>query len=337
MTSTSLKFSSIMHGDMVHDIAFDFYGRRLATCSSDQQIKICDIDEESGEPHESAKIENAHQAAIWRLSWAHPEFGQLIASCSHDTSVHIWEEQESVTIRDKERRWQKKAQLSDSKCSVRDVKFAPRHLGLKLATASADGFVRIYEATDVFTLNYWPLQDSFQVEKVTGSDRDSDLGLRCLSWNDSPFENAKLVVGGYSRKAAIWTCDNSGAWRMEVALGEHSAAVSDVAWAPNMGRSYHLIASADTSSTFKIHTIDRRENGVLELTSTQDLCVDQDVGEPLPGGGRRASSVWRVAWNATGTVLSTSSDSAVDLWRRNFEGVWERCQSMGTAHADGQL
>jgi len=320
--STSLKYRNILHGDMVHDIAFDFYGRRLATCSSDQQIKICDIDEENGDPKESSVIKNAHQAAIWRLSWAHPEFGQLLASCSHDTSVHIWEEQESVTMRDKETRWQKKAQLSDSKCSVRDVKFAPRHLGLKLASASADGFVRIYEATDVFTLNYWPLQDSFQVEKVTGSDRDSDLGLRCLSWNDSPFEPAKLVIGGYSRKAAIWTCDPNGSWQMECSLGEHTSAVSDVAWAPNMGRSYHLIATADTSNTFKIHTI-KRESGALSLESTQELSVDDD------GLGRKGS-VWRVAWNATGTVLSTSSDNAVDLWRRNFDGEWERVQSMAT-------
>ncbi len=55
-------------------------------------------------------------------------------------------------------RWQKKAQLSDSKKSVNDVKFSPRYLGLKIAAASADGMVRIYEASDVFSLNYWPLQ-----------------------------------------------------------------------------------------------------------------------------------------------------------------------------------
>lgn len=48
--------------------------------------------------------------------------------------------------------------MSESKRAVNDVKFAPRNFGLKLATASADGFVRIYEANDVFSLGYWPLQ-----------------------------------------------------------------------------------------------------------------------------------------------------------------------------------
>ena len=34
----------------------------------------------------------AHQGSIWRLSWAHPEFGQIIAACSFDNCVSIWEE-----------------------------------------------------------------------------------------------------------------------------------------------------------------------------------------------------------------------------------------------------
>jgi nucleoporin SEH1 len=30
----------LAHDDYVHDIAFDFYGKRIATASSDQKIKI---------------------------------------------------------------------------------------------------------------------------------------------------------------------------------------------------------------------------------------------------------------------------------------------------------
>ena len=147
------------HDDVVHDISFDFYGRRLATCASDKRIKVWDLVDETGE-WTCYDIPRAHNDSIWRLSWAHPEFGQLIASCSEDKSICIWEEQESVThLKTEQRdRWQRKVQLSDSKKSVNDVKFAPRHLGLKVAAASADGTVRIYEATDVFSLNYWQLQ-----------------------------------------------------------------------------------------------------------------------------------------------------------------------------------
>jgi nucleoporin SEH1 len=146
------------HGDVVHDISFDYYGNRFASCSSDRCIKVWDLD--ANGTWSSCDIPRAHQDCIWRLSWAHPEFGQLLASCSEDKSVNIWEEQEVVNSGDGEAKgkWQKKVQLSDSKKSVNDVKFSPRYLGLKLATASADGMVRIYEASDVFSLNYWPMQ-----------------------------------------------------------------------------------------------------------------------------------------------------------------------------------
>ena len=31
---------SLKHDDFVHDVQFDHYGRRIATCSSDQNIKV---------------------------------------------------------------------------------------------------------------------------------------------------------------------------------------------------------------------------------------------------------------------------------------------------------
>ena len=31
---------SLKHDDFVHDVKFDYYGRRIATCSSDQNIKV---------------------------------------------------------------------------------------------------------------------------------------------------------------------------------------------------------------------------------------------------------------------------------------------------------
>lgn len=28
------------HKDLIHDVAYDFYGERMATCSSDQYVKV---------------------------------------------------------------------------------------------------------------------------------------------------------------------------------------------------------------------------------------------------------------------------------------------------------
>ncbi len=51
----------------------------------------------------------------------------------------------TVDSRTSSRTWKKQGRLVDSRDSVQDIQFAPRHLGLKLATCSADGRIRIYE------------------------------------------------------------------------------------------------------------------------------------------------------------------------------------------------
>lgn len=54
------------------------------------------------------------------------------------------------------KRWVKKAVLSESTRSpVQDVKFAPKHVGFKLATGTKDGIVRIYECMDITNLSHW--------------------------------------------------------------------------------------------------------------------------------------------------------------------------------------
>lgn len=481
------------HNDVVNDISFDFYGRRFATCSLDKHIKIWALKEDASADStaggagvsrgvhaikdaaaaansnltnlhsqptahwSSFDIPSAHQNAIWRLSWAHPEFGQLLASCSDDHTVGIWEEQEVITRTKKideqpivnnnsnrtkmstsrtvtssaslsatvestssskfreidtsslsaggggggggaalsstvqsqitatsvsapahqaaakvaaakdSSRWMRKATLSDSKKAVRDVKFAPRHLGLMLACASADGTVRVYEATDVFSLNFWQLQHTVQVERtvnifsdstssvvtsvassssgaasisttsstpvsVFGGNLDantsqasapdvmgeSEQGLTCLAWNLCPFEPAKLAVGGYSGRAVIISLEDSK-WVEECSLGDLSGGViHDIAWAPTMGRNYHQIATTSREAGFKVHTLHRTttgSSGKLEYSKTQSV--------------ESTSVIWRVAWNATGTVLATSSeDGTLALWRTNYMGEWRIVQTL---------
>ena len=66
------------HGDMIHDISYNYFGNRMVTCSSDQNMKIWDLDEESN-TWKCSNCFQAHRATIWRVDWAHPEFGQVIA------------------------------------------------------------------------------------------------------------------------------------------------------------------------------------------------------------------------------------------------------------------
>ncbi|KAJ3074600.1 epoxide hydrolase, soluble (sEH) [Podochytrium sp. JEL0797] len=139
------------HADLVHDISYDFHGDRIATVSSDQKIKVFRVDGKS-EGWVLNDAWKAHDCSITTVSWAHPEFGNVIATCSLDRTVKIWEEQEHEQFVSG-RRWKLKATLTESRGGVHGVEFAPSHLGLKLATCSSDGWVRIYEAVDVMNLS----------------------------------------------------------------------------------------------------------------------------------------------------------------------------------------
>ena len=172
------------HRDLIHDVAFNLYGNQLATCSSDQTIKVWSLNSDTND-WECTGSWKSHSGSVWKVTWAHPEFGHIIAACSFDRTASIWEEipseVPSIPIPSQQGdpdnqggfHWIKRTSLVDSRTSVTDVKFAPKILGLVLATCSADGIIRIYEATDIMNLSQWSLQHEIHI-KVAAS---------CLSWN----------------------------------------------------------------------------------------------------------------------------------------------------------
>ncbi|XP_008592698.1 PREDICTED: nucleoporin SEH1, partial [Galeopterus variegatus] len=184
---------------------FDFHGRRMATCSSDQSVKVWDKSE-SGDWHCTASWKT-HSGSVWRVTWAHPEFGQVLASCSFDRTAAVWEEivGESNDKLRGQSHWVKRTTLVDSRTSVTDVKFAPKHMGLILATCSADGIVRIYEAPDVMNLSQWSLQHEISCK----------LSCTCISWNPSSSR-------AHSPMIAVGSDDSSPSAMAKVQIFEYN-------------------------------------------------------------------------------------------------------------------
>ncbi|TEB19210.1 WD40 repeat-like protein [Coprinellus micaceus] len=161
------------HGDLVTDAVYDFYGLRLATCSLDQRIKVWRL-EESGGTWSVEDDWKAHDAPVSKLSWAHPEFGSIIASGSFDRTVKDMGANPISTMpplpayggSPSSSRWVERASLYDARGTIRAVEFAPHHFGLKLATIATDNILRIYECLEQPTLSSWQLIDEIDIANI---------------------------------------------------------------------------------------------------------------------------------------------------------------------------
>ncbi|KAL7547570.1 hypothetical protein ACHAWF_010864 [Thalassiosira exigua] len=361
------------HLDYVLDMAFDYYGRRFATSSSDRTVRVWDLNPDGNWMSSALGGNNtnewqAHRGAVHRISWAHPEFGQLLATAGADHAVIIWEEREGgfKSLATPERsadgfldtsagatnttntgssggtgegasRWVNKATLSDARRAVTAVEFAPRHLGLRIASGSADGVVRIYEAMDTMNLNHWKLEAEIEdnpdinepgrMSAVDNLSSNENMGVSSLSWCSGRFEPATLVVGLSSGRVSVYRYDDGQrAWLEAIRLPGHATSsgvprgVLDVAWAPNVGRSYHLIATCGKDNQLKVHRVKRGRGtkGDVDRNGSQSSLTYEGT-EVLD-----QSQAWRCKWNVTGTVLASSGDGGmVKLWKSDFQGRWK--------------
>lgn len=352
------------HEELIHDVKYDFYGRQVATASSDQHVKVFDLDTPT-----STWVLNdlwkAHDSLVVKVSWAHPEFSsfKMLALCSYDRTVKIWQEMPDE-LHGSGRRWIKLVTLAvESFGPIYDVAFAPPHLGLKLACVGSDGIVRTYESMEPSDLSVWnltaeipiltlqlpakSLQSSFCIEwcptKFTKTEKFVVIALDqgfiySSSANDSlgpegllgPLKDGSLSlepneihndaklshVSGDSIEPMVGGQDlgHSTKFVKICNLPEHNGLIRSVSWAPSMGRSYHLIATGCKDGFIRIFKAYESELGEFRIETVAKL-------------NDHRQEVWRVSWNATGTILSSAGDDGkVRLWKCNHLNEWQ-CMS----------
>lgn len=309
------------HGDMIHDISYNHFGDRMVTCSSDQTMKIWDLDQET-KTWKCSKSWKAHRATIWRVDWAHPEFGQVIAACSFDRTASIWEESVSeVSPGVLSHEWSQKGNLVDSRTAIKDIEFAPKHLGLQLATCTSDGMIRIYEAPDVINLSQWVLQDQIETR----------VSCCCLTWNTSVqrVNNAMIAVGSddYSEsngKVLVFEYNAvKREWHQVYTIKDVQEPVNDLKFSPDVGRTYHILAVASNNlQLYKMETKLLNDNDEINENSPPGESVELNVDKIVTLRGHDCN-VLRLSWNALGTVLTSSGDDGkVLMWMTNYLGIW---------------
>lgn len=266
---------------------------------------------------------------MWQVSWAHPQFGVLLASCSFDGSVLIHRET-------RPREWSviHAARLLHES-SVNGVQFAPSVFGLQLAAASSDGRVSVLQhqaGNNTWLVQYLP---------------DCPIGVNAVSWApagafaapDTP-EEPRLVTAGCDNQIRFWRCQE-GQWLQDTSISisttsansgtlMHTDWVRDVAWAPALLPNQNIVASCSEDRTviiWKQTAMDDADNSVMNnentTTSTAKYEWKPTLLHTFP------DTVWRVSWSVTGHLLAVSSgDSNVTLWKAGLDGSWSQVSTV---------
>jgi len=305
--ATTLASIDTQHEDMIHDVQPDYYGKRIATCSSDRTIKIFDS---SNTQSQVAEI-RGHSGPVWQVAWAHPKFGSILASCSYDKKVCIWKETATNV-------WTKIFEYEKHESSVNSIAWAPHEFGLCLVAASSDCTISVltHQGDNTWDSVRIPAAHAIGVNAVSWAPPLAPGSLVSAQPQTAPVK--RFVSGGCDNLIKIWRFyENENTWRAEQTLEHHTDWVRDVAWAPNIGLPFSTIASCSQDGTVVIWT--------------QEHNSPNWVKKVLP---KFPDVVWRVSWSITGNILAVSGgDNKVTLWKESLDNEW-KCISQLDEEAD---
>ncbi|EGR27557.1 sec13, putative [Ichthyophthirius multifiliis] len=348
------------HEDIIHDIAFDYYGKKLATCSTDRSVKIYQKSS-NGEWKQINSITN-QDGPVWKVKWAHPEFGNILAACSMDRYINIYEENRDFNQKDQSKKNNQKynkyvykinkdkqgtwrnTQIYDNE-SIEDMKFGPKHLGLILAIARADGIIRIFMFKDMLNLQ---IQEKITEINIT------KLGINSISWSKNRFDKPMIAIGckDFNTSQIKHYCNvygNTIKMPEEVEKSEcfqiyainiianqqklnqqikiypdetkqneflHSQAVNDVSWSLHNGKSFHLIGTCGKEGAIVWYLKNLEEN---QLQVLQKVILNYNL----------EVEVWKISWNLSGQLVSTT-DSAeeMNVYQSKGIGQWQNVKTV---------
>jgi protein transport protein SEC13 len=269
------------HEDVVHDTRFDYYGRFVATASSDKTVRVFATGiENTGAA--LAKI-TGHDGPVWMIDWAHPAFGVALASCSYDGKAIVWKGSEDGTA------WKASHVVTSHSASVNAVAFSAPNMGLAVATASSDGNVLVTACQD----GAW--RDSVNV--AGGDQQAHPMGALGVSFAPvpEPGTSALLASCGADASVKVWQRDSTdGKWALAQTFKEHADWVRDVAFSPDGSSKFVVLASCSQDNTVIIRRAPRTATDAWETSAPISF----------------KDAVWRLSWSPCGTMLLVTTGDA---------------------------
>lgn len=315
--NNTLNIIETAHEDIINDAVLDYFGTTLATASNDGKIKLFDV--RNGQQRNIACLTD-HTSPIWQLSWAHPSFGEVLASCSYDGDVIIYKKQNE--------NWTMMYKVNLGK-AANSISWAPVEFGMILAVGSADSNIHILSYNSHG--NNWhheKIQNahSISVQSVSFAPGNNPSSLFLDESQDQESKCLRLVSGGDDNEPKIWKYDNSSkSWENETCLEGHEDWIKDVAWAPNIGLPEEQIASCSTDH--KVIIWSRNHLEIPSGKNSSDDILEQNIkrmwkSTVLP---IQDEVISHVSWSLTGGILACSGGADhVSLWKQDLSGEWMR-------------
>lgn len=302
---------------------WNYCGQRLVAGYIDGTVSIHDSTDPISAPSLTQSFRwKASEDVISNVIWVPPEYGDAITCVCIDGTVSLWEE---VQTDEEPLSWKLCLQLEASNVQVLDLQLGfSSTSSLKMVIAYSDGHVKIYEFLDPLDLKKAQLQAEFSnvIDSLSNIGKPSCLSAS-IAWNPRRDEiQQSTFVLGFSadlpqfNSAKIWEFDEAHQrWLpvAELALPEDKGnKVQSLAWAPNIGRPYEIIAVA-TWKGIAIWHVDMNSDSSSEWNSCKKVALLSD----------HDSEVWQLEWDMSGmTLASTGGDGMVRLWQSNLNGVW---------------
>jgi protein transport protein SEC13 len=232
---------------------------------------------------------------VWQVSWAHPMYGNYLASCSYDGKVIVWKEMSN-------NKWSAVYEYSGHESSVNSVQWAPCEFGLSFACASSDGSISIVSLAG---------DGQWEHRKI---DNAHPGGCNSISWSPAfPHDemgtsSKRLVSGGCDESVKLWHEESNHSWTLEQTLSGHNDWIRDVAWSQNIIHSKTSIASCSQSGKVIIWTCDLNDS----LTQWKQTFTHEFN-----------TVVWHVSWSLTSNMLAISGgDNKVTIWKEDNYGKY---------------
>ena len=217
---------------------------------------------------------------------------QMIEVCGYGKSKNLVDSQVQThnrnaltmnqELKTSPRRWKRQA-IIPLDVAISDISFAPVHHGLKLASVSPTGTMYVHEAPEPQDTSIWVMHEQIQILR-TPPPREVEVSF-VVEYCPSGWGGEQLAVGAMDT-VRIYRRTESGKLRAVEELGGHKNLVRGIAWAPTMGRSYHLIATACKDGHVRIFKLtDAKTNTSPRSRKTTSLQGTGNAGRSSGGLG----------------------------------------------------